>query len=396
MKIILPKPAPEQLALFDSDETPVVSRFKTIKEYEAAFEETKSDIEARLLEGYAAYNFTPQSVSLKDSSSRYKVASALQKAIRRGHVHLAERYAQAIYNSEERDYLWRRMPIIAFEDVGVANLPAMALVCHACRYKTIRNNLDGVKLASYLAYLLASGNKSRALTEILVLAIETGRATNKNLTLNELTPLEYSFCTSKNAFSWYIRHGEEPHIKKITAGLKSRKDVYQDILDNINNIPVELQGDFKYSFLCGTKMSVETLNCSMPYILTLMKPEDLTDPKCLVLEMPEPVMVGGIPDYAWDYHTREGGVAYKVFHRRVKELGINIPLPALKEMMFLVDISLVDRELLFAQSQQIKLDSYRQFVARHNVFTKEFDEIVPKLESPEAKKMLLQARQGAV
>lgn len=396
MKIIIPKRTQEQLPLFDNLEVPVKPPLKTIKDYEAVFEDTKSDIEARLLAGYEAYEFTPQSVSLKDKDSRYKVASALQKAIRRGHVHLAERYAQAIHNSVEQDYLWRRMPIIAFEDIGVANLPAMALVCHACRYKTLRNKLDSVKLASYLAYLLASGNKSRALTEILVLAIETGRAVNKNLTLKDLTPLEYSFCTSKNAFSWYVRHGEEPQIKKLTEGLKTRKAVYQDVLDNLDNIPKDLQGDFKYSFLCGTKMSVETLNCSMPFIMTLMKPEDLTDPKCIVLEMPQPVMVGGIPEYAWDYHTREGGVAYKVFHRRVKELGVTVSFPALKELMFLVDISLVDRELLFDQAQQIKLDSYRQYVARHNVFTKEFDEVVKILETPEAKQLLLTARQGSV
>lgn len=57
-----------------------------------------------------------------------EVASALQKEIRRGH----ER--EALYWALELDhgfssYLWRRLVIIACEDVGMANFPLVATIC---------------------------------------------------------------------------------------------------------------------------------------------------------------------------------------------------------------------------------------------------------------------------
>ena len=53
--------------------------------------------------------------------NRWIASSALQKAVRRGDVALAERAAFALHR-EDRSATWRRLIAIAFEDVGAANL----------------------------------------------------------------------------------------------------------------------------------------------------------------------------------------------------------------------------------------------------------------------------------
>ena len=53
--------------------------------------------------------------------NRWIASSALQKAIRRGDVALAQRAAFALHR-EDRSGIWRRLIAIAFEDVGPADL----------------------------------------------------------------------------------------------------------------------------------------------------------------------------------------------------------------------------------------------------------------------------------
>jgi replication-associated recombination protein RarA len=60
--------------------------------------------------------------------SPWLAMSLLQKSIRRGHVALARRAAATLLrDSPER--LWRRCGGIAFEDIGVADLNVVSLVC---------------------------------------------------------------------------------------------------------------------------------------------------------------------------------------------------------------------------------------------------------------------------
>jgi replication-associated recombination protein RarA len=55
------------------------------------------------------------------ATDRYIALSALQKAIRRGNEDLALRAAMNLMISGPQA-IWRRLGIIAFEDVGVANI----------------------------------------------------------------------------------------------------------------------------------------------------------------------------------------------------------------------------------------------------------------------------------
>ena len=55
------------------------------------------------------------------SCNRWIASSALQKAIRRGDIAIAQRAAFALHR-EDRPATWRRLIAIAFEDVGCADI----------------------------------------------------------------------------------------------------------------------------------------------------------------------------------------------------------------------------------------------------------------------------------
>src|SRR5690349_15658793 len=67
------------------------------------------------------YDFVQRDTVLKEPARKWRVSSAWQKAIRRGNVEVAIRMAEGLY-SLDPPYAWRRINVIALEDIGVANL----------------------------------------------------------------------------------------------------------------------------------------------------------------------------------------------------------------------------------------------------------------------------------
>lgn len=401
MRVIIPKATSEQLSLFG--EAPTAPMPKTLKEFEALFESGKDELESELAEGYKAYSYKSQSMTLKDPSSKYKVGSALQKAVRRGHTLNAEGFAQAIHNSEEQDYVWHRLGVIAYEDVGIANLKAVAITAHCCRYKRVRDQYNTEKLVSYLAKILSEGNKSRLLTEITCLLHDTKTAINPETKLSDLTDLERICGGIRNTFNWYAPQPPINKIKELTEDLYSKKEAYALALRYLENIPPSLHPYYKYAFLAGNKISAERLNTAMPYVASLMKPSDLLKPKIILRDTSKYSMVANLPDYAWDNHVREGGVAYRKFMSIMRnKVEWPLTLAALQNALFLTNASVVDKELEFSinsapykNTQEIKIASFKDYMEAKGVPPEEFQSFIDMLESPENQALLLKCKQNS-
>ena len=103
-------------------------------------------------------------------ASPWVAMSALQKAIRRGRKELALRSAATLLrDSPER--FWRRAGVIAFEDIGIADLECVSLVTHRLAGKTFRAQLGGEwRVASFVTTLMAHARKSRAADDLLVVS----------------------------------------------------------------------------------------------------------------------------------------------------------------------------------------------------------------------------------
>ena len=104
-------------------------------------------------------------------ADRYVLLSAMQKSIRRGHENLALR-AAANPMIGGPHAIWRRLGIIAFEDVGVANIDAVGWATVLIGKPEVRKRLGAEwKVMCFLIRALCRSAKCRA-TDDLVHLIE--------------------------------------------------------------------------------------------------------------------------------------------------------------------------------------------------------------------------------
>jgi hypothetical protein len=90
------------------------------------------------------------------------ISSLLQKSIRRGERELAQRAAFTFFHLKGAA-VWRRLMVIAFEDVGIGSVDAVTTTVAAAGDSAWRKNHGGdLKLAVYLAGLLAEAPKDRS------------------------------------------------------------------------------------------------------------------------------------------------------------------------------------------------------------------------------------------
>jgi replication-associated recombination protein RarA len=109
-----------------------------------------------------AVGSTPISSPLPIECSPWSAMSVLQKSIRRGREDLALRAAATLLR-DSPDRLWRRCGIIAFEDIGVADLATAGMVVAALGGKTFRAKLGGEwAVASTIVSAMARAPKCRS------------------------------------------------------------------------------------------------------------------------------------------------------------------------------------------------------------------------------------------
>jgi hypothetical protein len=90
------------------------------------------------------------------------ISSLLQKSIRRGEKELAQRAAFTFFHLKGAA-VWRRLMVIAFEDIGIGSVDALIKIVAAAGDSAWRKNHGGdLRLAAYLAGLLAEAPKDRS------------------------------------------------------------------------------------------------------------------------------------------------------------------------------------------------------------------------------------------
>jgi hypothetical protein len=90
------------------------------------------------------------------------ISSLLQKSIRRSETDIAQRAAFTFFQLKGTA-IWRRLMVIAFEDVGIGSINALTTTVAAAGDRAWRKNHgDDLRLAVYLAGLLADAPKDRS------------------------------------------------------------------------------------------------------------------------------------------------------------------------------------------------------------------------------------------
>lgn len=101
------------------------------------------------------------------NAERYIAMSLLQKAIRRGEFGFAFSAALTLLNQNDRAF-WKRMCIIVFEDIGIANLDLVGRVTIAAGDKRLRQKLGGDRIiAATLIFEMCNSEKDRSTDDLL-------------------------------------------------------------------------------------------------------------------------------------------------------------------------------------------------------------------------------------
>lgn len=108
-----------------------------------------------------------------DREDRWRLASSLQKAIRRGDVPAAMRAAHACHGVDPA-YLRKRLAVCAVEDVMLGNLRAVAWTLALVGNHLARRSAGELRAAVWMAQALASGAKDRTACN-LILAVDFDR-----------------------------------------------------------------------------------------------------------------------------------------------------------------------------------------------------------------------------
>ncbi len=133
------------------------------------------------LEGIKTINSKPVFFHDKNEDGHYDVISAFQKSIRGSDVNASLYYLGRLIEAEDLDSIYRRMTVIAYEDIGLAN-PNMGPRVDACINACERLGLPEARIPlSVMVIDLALSPKSNsahiALDEVLK-DIESGNTGN--------------------------------------------------------------------------------------------------------------------------------------------------------------------------------------------------------------------------
>ena len=123
--------------------------------------ETIQYLKDHVVEALATYEPPDIQTKLRDKNARWKAMSALQKAVRRGNVELAQRAGHALWCSGFASGFWYRLAVISYEDIGIADPVACALINLLGAEKSWRAKLDEKKAMFWIIEQACKAPKSR-------------------------------------------------------------------------------------------------------------------------------------------------------------------------------------------------------------------------------------------
>ena len=240
-------------------------------------------------------------------------SSLLQKAIRRANVQLAERAAFTLFRYRGQG-IWRRLIVIAFEDVGVGSLDALLQTTRACMSAEWRRAVGGDDVSlRIVSRLLAEAPKDRSPDYLICAAHDHPALEESRREVGGMSLAQRIAFVGKTASSlpiqaiaaWYasgVEWGKEHRIGR--GDLKALMGTFRDL-----GVP----SDLVTATHIAAMRTREPIVVMTPLIwLASQKAggHDLVD--CPV---PSVTMIGELPAYALDKHTAPGKAAIRRFAR---------------------------------------------------------------------------------
>lgn len=290
--------------------------------------------------------------------------SLLQKAIRRGETGWAIRAASTLLK-QSPDPLWRRIGIIAFEDVGLGDLNTVMAVHAGLAGKAIRAKFGGEEIvATALAARMAGSVKCRATDDLAVIAEwhpgwEEARRTMPPASAAELVEIALGpEALEERAIALWYLVGTRRCRASFLAPTTGDPDL---VLAAFSTAGVP-------DPLIDLARAVSKHRVIHPALLALLWREAKTeDARVEADDLPPTAMAGPIPGWAYDMFTREGKAALRRMLDTECETARWVRAHAppaervdlLGGLLFRVESGLVDRRLRWPAADQLRIEADR-------------------------------------
>ena len=241
--------------------------------------------------------------------SPWLAMSILQKAIRRGREDLALNAATTLLR-DAPDKLWRRIGCIAFEDVGVANLEAVGLTTAALAGKQARAALGGDwAVASCVVAELCRLPKCRAADDLVMVcelhpAHAEARVELPLLTTRELIAIATGQgAVDKRALALWYALGTD----RRPSALVIRPGEPRLVFDSL------CEAGWPHSIVEVAREGFRRIGEILCPLVAVLSREPREPSQVQSDELPPETMIGSVPGWAMDVHTRLGRAAFARF-----------------------------------------------------------------------------------
>ncbi len=244
--------------------------------------------------------------------SPWAAMSLLQKAIRRSDTDWALAAASTLLQiSPER--LWRRLSVIAFEDIGQGDLITVGHTIAATSGKSFRSQLGGDELvAAYIVRLQCEAAKCRAADDLAVICDWSPDLRDSRISYAEMSDSDLACIVVDGTKSlperaialWYLFGTDRikaNHLEKRPGAVDAGLEALSDLGSPATALEVARHGIRKGAGL---------LAAFYPLLMHLYATDEGEVFKLTKLEFPT-VMVGRVPSFTFDMHVREGRSAIK-------------------------------------------------------------------------------------
>lgn len=251
------------------------------------------------------------------SVDRYLAASLLQKAIRRSETEWALQAAQRL-NDIDPSFLWRRLCITLFEDVGLLNEElAISVLASAPRRGYARASWPVV---AYLVRRLCKAPKTQVANHLIHLAIWDGGETEAQSDFADLSwtgGLDWILDPNASA----VQKARAAWMLSGLAPGKSHEPQLHPEADR-ERLLVELDGLLespRLSFIA--RHGARTTQLPLPLAAVI---ERIERPRGLFIAEPDTFrpwhLIAALPSWAFDQHTRAGAEALRSFAEQKPEV----------------------------------------------------------------------------
>lgn len=317
---------------------------------------------------------------LNGVNDKWLLASNLQKAIRRGLAPNAVATALALQALDSR-YFWRRLLVIAYEDVGIANV----VLCHdllkSFRREAMHLRLGPERVAAFFAETLAKSLKSRALCDAIAMLEFDPQLAEHEKKWFGVSDAEIVIAVNCTEVSPSKRVAALRHIcgyrEKAYGSFRLATPVRKDLMQAVCRRAALSEMETAL-FLAGSQ-TTESLNVALPIVAAFARAGWKEEARPQVFDG-----VRGVLFAALDRHTRAGKGCFAEFAASVKPINdffrqhpkLN-PVAVLGVVLFIIEGSSLSRWAVFQQSDSLRRTFERIFLEHVGVDESMASDLLP-------------------